>query len=115
MAKIQEQIANARKANISDQEIFQAIMKSPKYGAGFEQARAAGLSNADIAKDLGLQIRVNAKTQPIRLTAESLALRLELDHVDLFGILMFQLMEFAPYSLLFFAQLNFYQHHQPRF
>ena len=70
MAKIQEQIANARKANISDQEIFQAIMKSPKYGAGFEQARAAGLSNADIAKDLGLQIRVNAKTQPIRLTAE---------------------------------------------
>lgn len=57
MAKIQEQIANARKANISDQEIFQAIMKSPKYGAGFEQARAAGLSNADIAKDLGLVIK----------------------------------------------------------
>ena len=57
MAKIQEQIANARKANISDQEIFQAIAKSPKYAAGFERARAAGLSNADIAKDLGLVIK----------------------------------------------------------
>ena len=57
MAKIQEQIANARKANIPDQEIFQAIIRSPKYGAGFEQARAAGLSNADIAKDLGLVIK----------------------------------------------------------
>lgn len=57
MAKIQEQIANARKANISDQEIFQAISKSPKYAGGFEKARAAGLSNADIAKDLGLVIK----------------------------------------------------------
>lgn len=54
MAKIQEQIANARKANIPDQEIFSAIVKSPRYAAGFERARAAGLSNADIAKDLGL-------------------------------------------------------------
>ncbi len=57
MAQIQEQIANARKANISDQEIFQAIAKSPKYAGGFEKARAAGLSNADIAKDLGLVIK----------------------------------------------------------
>ena len=57
MAKIQEQIANARKANIPDQEIFQAIAKSPKYAGGFEKARAAGLSNADIAKDLGLVIK----------------------------------------------------------
>lgn len=57
MAQIQEQIANARKANIPDQEIFQAIIKSPKYGAGFEQARAAGLSNAEIAKDLGLVVK----------------------------------------------------------
>ena len=57
MAKIQEQIANARKANISDQEIFQAIAKSPKYAGGFEKARAAGLSNADIAKDLGLVVK----------------------------------------------------------
>lgn len=65
MAQIQEQIANARKANISDQEIFQAIAKSPKYAGGFEKARAAGLSNADIAKDLGLTISVNAKMQPI--------------------------------------------------
>ncbi|NWK62803.1 hypothetical protein HYI12_09495 [Acinetobacter sp. SwsAc3] len=70
MAKIQEQIANARKANIPDQEIFQAIAKSPKYAAGFERARAAGLSNADIAKDLGLTINVNVKMPPIRLTAE---------------------------------------------
>lgn len=69
MAQIQEQIANARKANISDQEIFQAIAKSPKYAGGFEKARAAGLSNADIAKDLGLTISVNAKMQPIRSTA----------------------------------------------
>ena len=57
MAQIQEQIANARKANISDQEIFQAIAKSPKYAGGFEKARAAGLSNADIAKDLGLVVK----------------------------------------------------------
>lgn len=57
MAQIQEQIANARKANISDQEIFQAISKSPKYAGGFEKARAAGLSNADIAKDLGLVVK----------------------------------------------------------
>ena len=57
MAKIQEQIANARKANISDQEIFSAIAKSPRYAAGFERARAAGLSNADIARDLGLVIK----------------------------------------------------------
>lgn len=70
MAQIQEQIANARKANISDQEIFQAIAKSPKYAGGFEKARAAGLSNADIAKDLGLTISINAKMQPIRLTAQ---------------------------------------------
>lgn len=70
MAKIQEQIANARKANISDQEIFQAIAKSPKYAGGFERARAAGLSNADIAKDLGLTINVNVKMPSIRLTAE---------------------------------------------
>ena len=66
MAQIQEQIANARKANISDQEIFQAIAKSPKYAGGFEKARAAGLSNADIAKDLGLNIRFvdSPKPQP---------------------------------------------------
>lgn len=70
MAKIQEQIANARKANIPDQEIFSAIVKSPRYAAGFERARAAGLSNADIAKDLGLTINVNVKMPPIRLTAE---------------------------------------------
>lgn len=70
MAKIQEQIANARKANIPDQEIFSAIAKSPRYAAGFERARAAGLSNADIAKDLGLTINVNVKMPPIRLTAE---------------------------------------------
>lgn len=57
MAQIQEQIANARKANIPDQEIFSAIVKSPRYAAGFERARAAGLSNADIAKDLGLNIK----------------------------------------------------------
>ena len=57
MAKIQEQIANARKANIPDQEIFSAIAKSPKYAGGFEKARAAGLSNADIAKDLGLVVK----------------------------------------------------------
>lgn len=57
MAQIQEQIANARKANIPDQEIFSAIVKSPRYAAGFERARAAGLSNADIAKDLGLVIK----------------------------------------------------------
>lgn len=57
MAKIQEQIANARKANIPDQEIFSAISKSPRYAGGFERARAAGLSNADIAKDLGLVIK----------------------------------------------------------
>ena len=70
MAKIQEQIANARKANIPDQEIFSAIVKSPRYAAGFERARAAGLSNADIAKDLGLTINVNVKMPSIRLTAE---------------------------------------------
>ena len=70
MAQIQEQIANARKANIPDQEIFSAIVKSPRYAAGFERARAAGLSNADIAKDLGLTINVNVKMPPIRLTAE---------------------------------------------
>ena len=70
MAQIQEQIANARKANISDQEIFSAIVKSPRYAAGFERARAAGLSNADIAKDLGLTINVNVKMPSIRLTAE---------------------------------------------
>lgn len=70
MAKIQEQIANARKANIPDQEIFSAIVKSPRYAAGFERARAAGLSNADIAKDLGLTINVNVKMPTIRLTAE---------------------------------------------
>lgn len=70
MAKILEQIANARKANIPDQEIFSAIVKSPRYAAGFERARAAGLSNADIAKDLGLTINVNVKMPPIRLTAE---------------------------------------------
>ena len=69
MAKILEQIANARNANISDQEIFQAIARSPKYAGGFEKARASGLSNADIAKDLGLTISVNAKMQPIRSTA----------------------------------------------
>lgn len=57
MAQIQEQIAKARKANISDQEIFSAIAKSPRYAAGFERARAAGLSNADIARDLGLVIK----------------------------------------------------------
>ena len=57
MAKIQEQIANAKAAGISDQEIFSAITKSPRYAAGFERARAAGLSNADIAKDLGLVIK----------------------------------------------------------
>lgn len=70
MAQIQEQIANARKANIPDQEIFSAIVKSPRYAAGFERARAAGLSNADIAKDLGLTINVNVKMPSIRLTAE---------------------------------------------
>ena len=57
MAQIQEQIAKARKANISDQEIFSAIAKSPRYAAGFERARAAGLSNADIARDLGLVVK----------------------------------------------------------
>lgn len=57
MAKIQEQIANAKAAGISDQEIFSAIAKSPKYAGGFEKARAAGLSNADIAKDLGLVVK----------------------------------------------------------
>lgn len=70
MAKIQEQIANAKAAGIPDQEIFQAIAESPKYAGGFERARAAGLSNADIAKDLGLTINVNVKMPPIRLTAE---------------------------------------------
>lgn len=70
MAQIQEQIANARKANIPDQEIFSAIVKSPRYAAGFERARAAGLSNADIAKDLGLTININVKMPSIRLTAE---------------------------------------------
>lgn len=82
MAKIQEQIANARKANISDQEIFQAIAKSPKYAGGFEKARAAGLSNADIAKDLGLNLGDTQKVQikdgkakvgmqPIKTTAKA--------------------------------------------
>jgi len=57
MAQIQEQIANAKAAGISDQEIFSAIVKSPRYATGFERARAAGLSNADIAKDLGLVVK----------------------------------------------------------
>lgn len=55
--QIQEQIASARKAGYSDQEIFQGIIKSPKYGSGFEKARAAGHSNDDVAKGLGLNIK----------------------------------------------------------
>lgn len=79
--QIQTQIASARKAGYSDQEIFQGILKSPKYGNGFEQARAAGHSNNDIAQGLGLNLgntqkiqikggKVNVEMQPIRLTAE---------------------------------------------
>jgi len=54
--KIETQIAAARQAGHSDLEIFKAISKSPKYAFGFEKARASGLSNIDIAKDLGLLI-----------------------------------------------------------
>lgn len=62
MAEIETQIANARKAGHSDQEIFQAVLKSPKYGAGFQKARASGLSNDEIAKGLGL----NASIKPTK-------------------------------------------------
>lgn len=79
--QIQTQIASARKAGYSDQEIFQGILKSPKYGNGFEQARAAGHSNNDIAEGLGLNLgntqklqikegKVHVENAPIRLTAE---------------------------------------------
>lgn len=54
--KIETQIAGAKKAGYSDNEIFQQIIKSPKYAGGFEKARAAGNSNADIAKGLGLVV-----------------------------------------------------------
>lgn len=58
MAEIETQIANARKAGHSDQEIFQAVLKSPRYGAGFQKARASGLSNDEIAKGLGLNASI---------------------------------------------------------
>lgn len=57
MSQIETQIASAKEAGHSDQEIFQAILKSPKYGLGFEKARASGLSNDEIAKGLGLVVK----------------------------------------------------------
>lgn len=57
MGKIEDKIAVARQNNVPDSEIFEAIIKSPKYGAKFQQARAQGLSNDDIAKGLGLTIK----------------------------------------------------------
>ena len=77
--QIQTQIANARKAGYSDQEIFQGILKSPRYGSGFEQARAAGHSNTDIAKGLGLNVAINppknqkdlGRAQPIKIEVKA--------------------------------------------
>lgn len=80
--QIQTQIASARKAGYSDQEIFQGILKSPRYGSGFEQARAAGHSNTDIAEGLGLNLgdtqkiqikdgKANVEMQPIKSTAKA--------------------------------------------
>lgn len=57
MGKIEEKIAIARQNKVPDTEIFEAIIKSPKYGGKFQQARAQGLSNEDIAKGLGLTIK----------------------------------------------------------
>lgn len=80
--QIQTQIASARKAGYSDQEIFQGILKSPKYGNGFERARAAGHSNNDIAQGLGLNLgdtqklqikdgKAKVEMQPIKTTAKA--------------------------------------------
>lgn len=61
---IENQIAAARKAGHSDQDIFKAISQSPKYSTGFEKARTAGYSNAQIAKDLGLNLSKNSYVAP---------------------------------------------------
>lgn len=57
---IDARIAAARQAGLPDTEIFKAIADSSKFGIGYRKARASGLSDTQIAQDLGLNITVRA-------------------------------------------------------
>ena len=49
-------IDTARKGGMSDIKIFLAMQDSPKFSTGIKKANDAGMSNRDLARDLGLNI-----------------------------------------------------------
>lgn len=59
----QSRIDAARSAGLSDVQILQQMKESPKYKDSFAQARSAGLSDGDIAKDFGLNITKSQANQ----------------------------------------------------
>ncbi len=79
MTSIDQRIEQARKAGHSDQEIFAGLKNGKATGAGYQKARAAGLSDEQIAKDLGLSVTINppkkqkdlGRAQPIKIEVKA--------------------------------------------
>lgn len=79
MTSIDQRIEQARKAGHSDQEIFAGLKNGKATGAGYQKARAAGLSDEQIAKDLGLSVAINppknqkdlGRAQPIKIEVKA--------------------------------------------
>lgn len=79
MTSIDQRIEQARKAGHSDQEIFAGLKNGKATGAGYQKARAAGLSDEQIAKDLGLNVAINppknqkdlGRAQPIKIEVKA--------------------------------------------
>lgn len=57
MKEIQARIGAAKQAGLSDADIFEGIKGGAKTAAGYQAARKSGLSDDQIAKDLGLVIQ----------------------------------------------------------
>ena len=77
---IEDQIANAKKAGISDDKILSGIINSPRFGPSYKKLMDSGKTPDQIAKGLGLGVtatqkiqikdgKANVQNPPIRLMA----------------------------------------------
>ncbi|WP_180081226.1 hypothetical protein [Acinetobacter sp. YH12201] len=63
--KTLQQIASAKAAGYKDYEIWNELRKTPDFNESTKRARAAGYTQEQIAKDLGLNVRfVDSKPKP---------------------------------------------------